>query len=135
MATVFPDVEKLLVAIINDGLSASSDPVASGVTVSVKKPDADTSPYPSKIVTVRSDGGNQMMRDITRMERIGVNVWANEYADASSLAGLVDAILRQGASGSVKLVESVLSPTRIANEGTQEQRYMTFEVVVKAHDI
>lgn len=126
MGTKFPEVEPLLVAYL-----AAAFP---GVTVSVKKPDASVTPYPAKIITVRSDGGNDIQRDIVRVERIGVNVWANTYKEASNLAQSVDSVLRECKTGGIKLVESVLSPTTIANDGPQEQKYMTFQLVVKATD-
>ena len=140
MDTIFPDVEVLLRTIIVDGLAASTNPVTSDVTVATKKPAASVSPYPSRIVTIRSDGGAQLERDITKVERVGVSVWvggANAYATASTLARIVEAIVRGGAGGSIKLVETVLSPVRVDTEetNTPERRYMTFEVVVKADDL
>lgn len=137
MATIFPDVEKLLVAAIKAGLTASTHSAASGVTVATLKPAPTTSPYPAKVVTVRSDGGSQKVRGLTRTERVGVNVYAKTYASASDLAALVESIVRDATGESIKLVETVLSPTR-AVEGstdTSEQRYMTFSVVTKASDI
>jgi hypothetical protein len=135
MGTQFADVEPLLVEYLFDALAASEDPVAASVLVSVKKPDAAESPYPSKIVTVRSDGGMDTQRNLIRSERIGVNVWADTYADASNLASLVDAILRDCKTGAIKLVETQMSPVRVPNEGKQEQRYMTYQLVVKAADL
>lgn len=126
MPTVFNDVEPTLVAYL-----ATQFPDA---LVSVKKPDASTYPYPSPIITVRSDGGNDSLRGITRLERIGVNVWANDYADASTLAVEVDSALRACTAGAIKLCETMLSPVRVPNDGPQEQRYMTYQLVVKATD-
>lgn len=127
MATVYPDTEILLVSLLKDALP-------NDVFVSVKKPDASVKPYPGKIVQIRSDGGNSLVRDITRIERIGINVFASKYSDASALAIEVDSILRASAGGQIKRVENILSPTRVPNEGTEEQRYMTYELVVKASD-
>lgn len=130
MGTIFPDVEKVLVAYLNQ--------VLSGVTVATVKPAAGTSPYPSKIVTVRSDGGSQRERGITRSELIGVNVYAKTYAGASDLARLVESNIRDAAGvGGIKLVETQLSPTRVVDPSTDtsHQRYMTFSIVTKASDV
>ena len=130
MGTIFPDVEKELVGYLK--------PLLSGVTVATVKPAAGTSPYPSKIVVVRADGGSQVERGITRSELVGVNVYAKTYADASDLARDVDALLRDAAGwGDVKRVDTMLSPTRVADPSTDtsHQRYMTFSVVTKASDI
>lgn len=132
MATIFPDVEKLLVSRLKDALSASSKSYASGVTVATKKPSASVSPYPERIVTVRADGGAAIERGLTKAERIGVNVFAKTYSDASSLALLVEAYMREFNWGDIKLVETTMSPVRVDNDGVEEQRYMTFQMVVKA---
>lgn len=140
MATIFPDVEILLRTVIVAGLAASTDSVAANVTVATKKPDPSVTPYPSKIVTIRGDGGGQLERDITKVERVGINVYvggSNAYATASNLARLVEAIVRAGVGGAIKRVETSLSPVRVDTDATNtpEQRYMTFEVVVKAADL
>lgn len=135
MATIFPDVEKLVVARLKSSLGASTLPYATGVTVATKKPAADVKPYPLRIVTVRADGGMQRIRGITKTERVGLNVYAANYSDASSLALFVESLMRTFNWGDVKLVETVMSPVRVDNEAVEEQRYMSFELVVKASDI
>lgn len=132
MATIFPDVEKLLVSRLKDSLQASTKSYASSVTVATKKPGPEVSPYPARIVTVRSDGGSSIERGLTKSERVGVNVYAANYSDASSLALLVDALMRTFNWGDIKLVNTSMSPVRVDNDGKEEQRYMTFELVVKA---
>jgi hypothetical protein len=134
MTTIFPDIEKLMVARINAGLAASTDPVADNVLVSVSKPSADETPYPSKIITVRSDGGAELARNLTRSEMIGVNVWATTFNDATTLARITESFIRHSASGEIKLVETTMSPVRVDNDGPQEQRYMTFRITTKASD-
>lgn len=132
MATIFPDVEKLLVARLKSNFQSSSEPFASNVTVATKKPAAEVSPYPARIVTVRTDGGLGLERGLTKTERIGVNVYAATYADANDLARLVEAWMRTFTSGDIKRVETTMSPVRVDNNAKEEQRYMTFELVVKA---
>ena len=132
MATIFPDVEKLLVARLKSSLSTSGQSYASNVTVATKKPGAEVTPYPARIVTVRADGGTSIERGLTKSERVGVNVYAANYSDASSLALLVEALMRTFNWGDIKLVNTSMSPVRVDNDGKEEQRYMTFEIVVKA---
>lgn len=127
MSTIFDDVEVTLVDVLETAFPEA--------TVSVKKPSPDVSPYPSKIITVRSDGAATGTRDITRVEMIGVNVWADSYKDASDLAREVDSVIRATRNGSIKLVESNMSPVRVDNAGPQEQRYMTFRVTMKSKDV
>lgn len=137
MATIFPDIEKLFVSAIKTQLQGSTNPVASNVTVATIKPAADVNPYPARIVTVRADGGSLIERDLTRLERLGVNVYAATYADASELARLVESIVRTVRPNGVKLVETSMSPIRVDTASTTapEHRYMTFEVTVKASDV
>jgi hypothetical protein len=135
MATIFPDVEKLVVARLASSLSALSGAATNGVVVATVKPAAGVKPYPAKIVTVRADGGAQKERGLTKSERMGVNVFSNTYANASSLALIVESLMRSNVWGDIKFVETVLSPVRVDNDGPQEQRYMVFEVVVKASSL
>ena len=135
MATIFPDVEKLLVSRLKDSFQVSTEPFASNVTVATKKPSAEVSPYPERIVTVRADGGGSLIRGLTKTERIGVNVFAANYADASSLALYVESLMRTYNWGEIKLVDTSMSPVRVDNDAKEEQRYMTFELIVKATDV
>jgi hypothetical protein len=135
MNTIFPDVEKLLIARIKSLLEASSNPVADNVWVANKKPPADVTPYPGKICTIRSDGGPDTERGLIRAERVGINVYTETVADASELSRLIEALLRSNAWGDVKLIETDMSPMAVPNEGPQEQRYMTLTVYVKASNL
>lgn len=134
MATIFPDVETLVIARLVDYLALNSNPVTDGVAVAAVKPAPDETPYPARIVTVRSDGASMLIRGITRSERIGINVYAATYGDANSLSRIVESIMREIAWGDIKLVETVSAPVRISNDSKEEQRYMTFDLVVKATD-
>lgn len=132
--TIFPDVESLVVAGLKAALTASTAPIASNVFVSVRKPPPDQNPYPAKIVTIRSDGTSDVVRGITISERVGVNVYAQTYADANQLSRLVESLMRQLVGGAIKLVETNSGPIPIANDSVEEQRYLVFDLVVKATD-
>lgn len=132
MATIFPDVEKLLVSRLKSSLQSSTQSFTSNTVVATKKPAPDVSPYPSRIIVVRADGGLELVSGLTKTERIGVNIYAENYSVASDLARLVEAWMRTYNFGDIKRVETTMSPVRVNNEGKEEQRYMTFELVVKA---
>lgn len=137
MATIFPDVEVLLVDRLKDTRDASTDPLWSGVRIATIKPHANTSPYPSKLVIVRCDGGTTRERGLVRTERVGISVYAADYASASNLARLVESSMRTYNYGDIKLVETILSPTRVEEKSTDtdEKRYITFEVTTKASSL
>lgn len=131
MTVIFPDIEKVLVAGLKAALAARVEPIASNVYVATKKPAPDFTPYPSKIVQIRADGGPQL-DDVRKTERIGVNVWCATYADANELSYFVAALMKTLTGDHVKFVNMVLSPIRIDEASTEEHRYLTFELVVKA---
>ena len=131
---IFPDVEKVLVAGIKVALSTRTESYAQNVVVSTIKPAPDVSPYPSRIITIRSDGGPQLDY-VRRQERVAITIWANTYSDASDLSRLIEALVRQMTSESIKLVETVLSPVRLDEAGQQECRYMTIQVISKGIDL
>jgi len=130
---IFPDVEKVLVAGLKTALTSRVEPVAAAVHVSTIKPAPDVFPYPTAIVTIRSDGG-QMLDPVRKTERIGINVWCSgtqAYENASELAHLVTALMKSLTGDAIKYIDNILSPIRIDEESTEEHRYMTFELVVK----
>jgi hypothetical protein len=136
MTTLFPDLELLFVAKLKEAFATSPHPVTTGVHVSTKKPPPDVTPYPTKIVTIRSDGGPDLERNIVKEEALGVNVYTLDYAEANTLALITNALMRSISGDGIQLVESLLSPVRVDNPREQEeQRFMTFSVVSKATDI
>jgi hypothetical protein len=133
-AVIFPDVEKVLVAAIKKELKKRNETYAQKVHVGTIKPPADLKPYPSRIITVRSDGGPKIDW-VRKLERVGINIWANKYAEASDLARLIEALSVTLTTDNIKSVRVVLSPTRVDEAGPQEQRYMTLELIVKGSDL
>ncbi len=127
---IFPDVEKILISALKAALNSRPEAYAQNVHVSSKKPGPKTSPYPEKIVTIRGDGG-PYTSDVTKLERVGINIYSTTYAVASDLSRLVEALLRSLTGEYIKLVEIILSPVRVDEESEEEVRYMTIELVVK----
>ena len=129
-AVIFPDVEKVLVAALKAELETREESYAQNVYVATIKPAADQTPYPGRIIVVRSDGGPKLDW-VRKSERIGITVWADTYADASDLARLIEALSITMTSDSIKLSQVVLSPVRVDEAGPQECRYMTLELITK----
>lgn len=134
MTVIFPDIEKILVAGLKAALDDRSEPVAANVYVATKKPAPDYTPYPSKIVVIRADGGLQL-DDVRKNERIGVNVWCTDYGTANELSYLVAALMKTLTGESVKFVNMVLSPVRVDEASKEEHRYLTFELIVKGSNL
>jgi hypothetical protein len=130
-AVIFPDVEKVLVAGLKNELENRTETFANNVSVSTKKPAPDVKPYPRRIITIRSDGGPELDH-VRKLERVGVTIWCDTYSDASDLARLVEALFRTMTGESIKMVTVSLSPIRLDEEGPQECRYMTLELITKA---
>lgn len=137
MATIFPDVEILLVSRLKGTQETSTDPIWEDVVIATIKSHTTGSNYPDKLVIVRSDGGTTRQRGLVKTERVGISVYAADYASASNLARLVESHMRTYNYGDIKLVETILSPTRVEEKSTDtdEKRYITFEVTVKASSL
>jgi hypothetical protein len=127
---IFPDVEKVLVAGLKAALKERKELCTHGVEISTIKPAPDKKPYPKRIIVIRGDGGPEL-DDVRKIERVGVNIWADNYADASDLARITEALMKQLTGAEIKKVEIILSPVRVDEEGPQEHRYLTLEVTTK----
>jgi hypothetical protein len=96
-AILFPDAVAWAVTYLGPALAARVEPFADDVTVRSQAPreDAtDPAPVPGRVVTIRDDGGPD--RDLTKVNSLGVNVWADTEEEAGDLARLVAALLRAG---------------------------------------
>jgi hypothetical protein len=132
--TIFPDLELILVDRVKDALALETDPSAEDVFVSVKKPPPNLSPYPGTIVTIRSQGSSTDIAGLLRTEGVGVNIYAQEYGAANTLARIVESVMRNIVGGTLKRIDAISAPTRVTNDGNEEQRYLTFNVIVMAQD-
>jgi hypothetical protein len=129
-AVIFPDIEKVLVAGIKAELDSRSESYAQDVVVATIKPSPSVSPYPSRIITIRSDGGPKLDW-VRKLERVAITIWADTYSDASDLARLIEALSITLTGDQIKLSQVILSPIRIDEAGPQECRYMTLELTTK----
>lgn len=126
MAIIYPDIEKTLVAHLKSQLGT-------GVRVATKKPAADaTQPAKLVVVSVAYAGDKE---PVTRFAGVVVDVYADTYAQASTLAFQTEAALRTATGDSIKKVTIITGPIRLGDETEQEKRSISAEVVVKATDI
>jgi hypothetical protein len=130
LSVIFHDVEKTIVNGLTSLLESRTEPIAADVFVATKKPSASLVPYPSKMVIIRSDGGPKADY-VRQILRIGVNVWAETYAEANELSYLVDALGEELRGEVIKMVSTTLAPTRVPEDSEEEHRYLTWEVVTK----
>lgn len=125
MTVIYPDIEKVLVAYLQDALGA-------GVHVATKKvaPDLEQPEY--QVVLTATYGSEKT--PVSRFAGVVLEVYADSYADASDLALTVEAELRgiPHSSGPIKALEILSGPTRLGEETEQEKRSLAAEVVVKA---
>jgi hypothetical protein len=129
-AVIFPDVERVMVAALKAALELRTEPYAQNVSVSTIKPAPDVTPYPERMIVVRADGG-PMLDHVRKNERVGLTIWADTYEDANALSRLLEALVKGMTGEHIKFVNVVLSPVRVAEESTQECRYMTLELITK----
>lgn len=127
----FPNGEVLVVAGLKQLLSE--------LGVEAKVSTVKTSPQgeqPRRSITVRSDGGTPLQR-VTKEEDFGINVYAEDYASASTLASTVEALIQAlpKVSTQIKNVEIRSAATRINDDGGEEQRYIRATVVIKGSDL
>lgn len=125
----FDDVELLLTTYLRTALNARTEPYVIGVKISNKTPN----PLPTRLVTIRRDGGPRL--DVAReAARVGVNVWAATEQDVSDLARLVRALIWACPTGSpICKVTELSGPSPIAD--VAPKRYLTYELVVKGTSI
>ena len=127
---IFPDIEKVLVGALTTAIGARPESYAQDVVISTIKPSPGVTPYPSRIITIRGDGGPELDY-VRKQERVGITIWADSYADASNLARLVEALVKGLTGEYIKLIDINLSPVRIDEAGPQECRYITIQCITK----
>ncbi len=129
MAVLFPDIEKVLVASLKASLASSGKAVANGVRVGTEKLPSSSSRPSKQVVIVGSY--NQTLDPVRRTATATVEVYADKYADASSLGLLVAALIVDCTGADIKQASVTLGPVRLVEESTQEKRSMSVELVVK----
>jgi hypothetical protein len=126
MAIIFPDIEKTIVAYLDGALP-------SDVRVGTKKLAGDAE-QPAKQVVVQVTYANDKT-PVLRFAGVIVDVFADTYADASDLAFLVEARLRDCTGEHIKKVDLIAGPSRDPEETQQERRTLSLEVTVLGSDL
>lgn len=130
---IFPDIEKTLVAYFKQALEDHGSELATDVRVATKhsQPDETT---PSKQLVIVASYNQETLDRVTRLGTVTLDVYADDYATASSLALLVEALVRECTGADIKKAELRLGPVRTTEEGQQERRSLDVEVIVKGTD-
>lgn len=123
---VFPDVVDAAIDYLTTALAARpvGETFADGVTVRDRTPET----MPTRLVTVRDDGGPRAA--VTKDVALGVNVWAETEPVCSDLARLVVALL-EDASGSPFVGHvSTTGPYLVPDQGSPVHRYAVVTLTV-----
>lgn len=131
---IFPDIEKELVAYFKQALENLGTDLASDVRVATKhsQPDENT---PNKQVVIIGSYNSETTDRVTKLASVTIEVYANDYATASALGLLVEALVRECTGSEIKRAEVRLGPVRTNEDGQQERRSLDVELVVKGTDI
>ncbi len=128
---VFPDVEALLVGVVDAGLRQRPEPWAADVWVG-NRPPAPGADHPPRMVTFRSDGGPRT-GPTTAQARVGVNVWHESDEAAVDLGNLIGALLAARLNPAVHPVRGVTAtlPVRLPETASEPHHvYLTLALEV-----
>jgi hypothetical protein len=129
MATIFPDIEAILVEYFSEALEARLETFTDDVFVSTKKAQLNDS-EPTKQLIITAAYGREL--DIIRKEAtITLDVYADSYEDATDLANMVAALSKNCTGQYIKYSEVSLGPVRNIEESTSELRSITLDLIVK----
>ena len=133
MAVIFPDIEKTLVSYLSAALAANGSSTAQNVRVGTIKAQADeTTPAKEVVVTAAY---NREQNYVTKTASVTLEVYAADYKTANELSLLVEALIRGCTGEEIKMAEVRMGPVRIAEDSTQEKRYLDVGLVVKGKDL
>lgn len=126
MAIIYPDIEQILVAHLKATLP-------NDVYVATKKAPADVTQPAKQVVIVGNYAGTL---DVVRREAtVTVDVYASDYLTASDLARLVAAVIVEPPAEHIKFAEIALGPVRLTDEGPQEKRSLSVDLIVKGSNL
>lgn len=123
---IFPDLELTVV----EGLADYFE----GVRIGTKKLPANQQPA-TQIVVTATYAGEKTVSPVLRFAGIVLDIYADDYGTANSLALEAAAVLQTLTGENVKHVKLVSGPTRMGSDTGQEHRAISAEVVVKANDL
>ena len=131
---IFPDIEKALVAYFKQALEDNGSELASDVRVATihSQPDEAT---PSKQIVIIGAYSTETVDRVTKLASATIEVYAEDYETASTLALLVEALVRNCTGDSIKRAEVRIGPVRTTEESQQERRSLDVELIVKGTDL
>lgn len=123
----YPDIEIALVSHLQNALG-------SDVWVATKKPAPDIeAEVPTEQVVINVAYANEK-EVVTRYAGVVIDVYGVDYDTASNLAFMVEAYLRTVIGNVIKKVDIITGPVRTSEEGEQERRTISAELVVKGYE-
>lgn len=130
MAVIFPDIEKTLVSYFNTALPANG---ATGVRVGTVKAQPDeTQPTKELVITVAY---NAELDYVRKAASATIEVYADTYANANTLALLVESLVRGCVGEEIKMAEVRIGPVRLPEDSTQEKRSLDVGLIVKGTNL
>jgi hypothetical protein len=131
MTVIFPDIEPLIVDFYDQKIAESTEYVLQDVRVGTKKLPPGTGMVNQIIVTA---GYGQTINKVMREATVTVDVFADGYGDASSIASLAAGFSPDLADDPIKFAVVSLGPIRVQEESKQERRSFTVDLIVKGFD-
>lgn len=128
MPVLYPDIEQTLVSYFNTVLEGEN------VRVATKHSPPGESTPPAQLVITASYGAETGQR-VTKDASVVLEIYAASYADASSLALYVEALVRDCVGDQIKKAEVRLGPVRTTEVSGQEKRSLDVALVVKGTSI
>lgn len=130
-AVIFPDIEPTLVTKLQQFCDNSTEDFADDVRVATKKLPPGLPPQSEVIIQVSYQ---ETLDKVRRAATVLLEVFADDYATASGLAHFVASKCPNLVGSTIKFAEVSLGPFRDAEEGPQEKRSITFDLIVKGAD-
>lgn len=121
---IFPDIEAIIVAYLKSVLGPS-------VYVATKKPTGDDQPEQQVIIKAAYNGEKERM---IRFASLTIEVFALGDIEATNLALLVEAYMREFNDQHVKKVSLLLGAVRLPEESQHEKRGIDIELIIKGFE-
>lgn len=120
---IFADIEKTIYSALHAAFPTTR--------VATKKAPADAQPSEQIVLTV-AYGNEKSVSPVLRYAGVVVDIYADGYDRASTLALQAAAVLQTVTGSSIKKVSITSGPVRMGSDTGQEHRAISAEVVVKA---
>lgn len=125
---IYPDIEKVVIAYLKANLLT----ITGYENVNIATIKSKNNNLNEVIITGAYNSDiNQVMRNASAV----IDIYANSYEEANTLALLTDALIREATVNNIKQVLVVVGPTRTIEQSQQEKRSISVDFVVKANDL